>query len=205
MKLENVKVGMKVKVKSTPAYGSKAYASSLGKVATVYAVDHEDSEKDVRVLCDGGGYNWLNHADIKMIDKLKIFNPKVGDSVYVTSKALDSLCPSHTVESVVTWTGNGYKCTDGYSWLRLDLGSYRKPKEGDRINSARLTLGTIKVGMKVRTLEGTLTDKFRFPIGTEFTVTSIYSDGKYATIYYKKPDGTLYKQTDSIEHLTKSW
>lgn len=137
MKLKNVKVGMRVKVKSNPVYGSKAYASSLGKVATVYAIDHEDSEKDVRVLCDGGGWNWLNHADIKMIDKPE------------------------------------------------------KP----------LSVDTIKVGMKVRTLEGTLTDKFRFPVGTEFTVTRVGEDCKYATL--KHESGTT--QSDMIEKLTKSW
>lgn len=141
MKLENVKVGLNVKVKKNPVYGSKAYATSLGKIATVYAIDYEDSEKDVRVLCDGGGWNWLNHADIKMIDKLE------------------------------------------------------KP----------LSVDTIKVGMKVRTLEGTLTDESRFPTGSKFTVTSIHSDGLFVDMSYKRTDGTVGTQSDRIENLTKSW
>ena len=199
MKLKNVKVGMRVKVKSNPVFGSKAYADSLGKVATVYAIDHEDSERDVRVRCDGGGYNWLNHADIKMIDKP--FKPEIGDSVYVTSDALRSGVASNSVDSVVTWNGSGYTCTNGHRWARSDLSSYRKPKEGDRINSARLTFDTIKVGMKVRTLEGTLTNKFRFPVGTEFTVTHVGGDCKHATL--KHESGTT--QSDWIENLTKSW
>lgn len=208
MKLKNVKVGMKVKVKSkhvsTKQEYSTAESSSLGRSGEVVEIDDRDFMYTVKVAFDdyGQDIDWMNHKQVRQLDKpVKLLNPKVGDSVYVTYKALQSGVPEHTVESVVTWTGDGYRCTEGGRWYCKDLSKYRKPKEGDRINSAPLSIETIKVGMKVRTLEGTLTDKFRFPVGTEFTVEIVGGDEKHVSL--KHGSGTT--QTDRIENLTKSW
>ena len=66
MKLENVKVGQFIKVKSTADSFSHQYVGSYGTVIQVEDATY-DGNLTVQVRFSSGGIDWGNHEDIKPI------------------------------------------------------------------------------------------------------------------------------------------
>lgn len=98
MKLKNVKVGMKVKVKESRQFNGCANSSSLGKIGVVSDVDICASNSlsvRIRFSDDSWDYDWMNHVQVRKIKDVE--HPttpkfKVGDIVKAIEGTLTDVC-----------------------------------------------------------------------------------------------------------------
>ena len=94
MKIKNLEVGLRVKVKATNHEGF--YSWSKGKCGVIDAID-DGSFFDVRIKYDDGDSEWGNHKGIKRADKgvSSLDDVQVGDHVEILDKRLSAFFDSN--------------------------------------------------------------------------------------------------------------